>query len=550
MNTFAPQLVALSTIPPGLLYPHQSDGVAFLLSRKRAVLADDMGLGKTRQAIVAMNVGMPEGTILVVCPASLKLNWRREIRLVDPDASIEVIGAKDGTPEGIPRWVIVNYDLLTKSAGRLHDIPWAGIILDEAHFIKNASQRTSHCLKLLGVQNEARTPTIGPEYVFLLTGTPMTNRPRDLFNLLRCVGHPSARSFLSFAKRYCDAYRNDFGWVTTGASNLEELNLLLKEVSIRRKKDEVLDLPPKVRSWVPVDIAGHDSALRSSLEFVRWYAATDPTSPNDKQYLAKLMKVRTALHKAKHKVVEERIQDVLATGQKVVVFTSFTEGLKRHAKALGEACVTISGSETVEQRQEAVERFQDDPEVKVAVCNLIAGGVGITLTAGSHVIFQDLDWVPANHAQAEDRCYRIGQRNRVTVEYFYASGSLDEYISELLSLKMALIGSVEADVVPDASFLGELESRLRAIAPALMQETKLAKSDPKDRLAELTSILPKALSQQEEKDNPGLWQFNSTRDPSKVYRVTYGRAGHFECNCEGFLYRGNCKHVREVRSHS
>jgi SWI/SNF-related matrix-associated actin-dependent regulator 1 of chromatin subfamily A len=543
-----PKLDELSKIPPGLLYPHQADGVAFLLSKKRVVLADDMGLGKTRQAIVAMNVGAPEGTILVVCPASLKLNWRREIRMVDPDAVVEVIGAKDGAPERTPRWVIVNYDLLTKNAARLHDIPWAGVILDEAHFIKNPSQRTSHCLKLLGVQKEARAPVIGPGYVFLLTGTPMTNRPRDLFNLLRCVGHPSARSFLSFAKRYCDAYKNDFGWVTTGASNLEELNLLLKEVSIRRKKEEVLDLPPKVRTWVPVDVSGSPGALNSSIDFVRWYAATDPANPNDKQFLAKLMKVRTALHKAKHKAVEERIGDVLATGQKVIVFTSFTEGLKRHAKTFGPACVTISGSDNAEERQAAVERFQDDPEVRVAVCNLIAGGVGITLTAGTHVIFQDLDWVPANHAQAEDRCYRMGQKNRVTVEYFFAAGSLDEYISELLSLKMALIGSVEAEVAPDSSFLAELEARLRAIAPALMQETRLANSDPKDRLAELTALLPKAQQEQDESDNPGSWEFKSSRDSSKSYRVTYGRAGHLECNCEGFLYRGNCKHVQEVRS--
>ena len=230
------------------------------------------------------------------------------------------------------------------------------------------------------------------------------------------------------------------------------------------------------------------------------------------------------------------------------MFTSFTEGLKRHAKSLGSACVTIAGSDTAEQRQAAVERFQDDPEVRVAVCNLIAGGVGITLTAGTRVIFQDLDWLPANHAQAEDRCYRLGQKNRVTVEYFYAAGSLDEYISELLSLKMALIGSVEADVAPDASFLTDLEARLRTIALALMQEAKLAKSDPKDRLAELTALLPKAHREQEEEDNPGLWEFKSSRDRSKSYRVTYGRAGHLECTCEGFLYRGNCEHVQEVRA--
>ena len=114
-----------------------------------------MGLGKTRQAIVAMQIAAPNGMILVVCPASLKLNWRREIRMVDPDAKIEVLGVADGE-QADPRWVIVNYDLLAKNAERLHGIPWSGVILDEAHFIKNNSQRTSHCLKLLGVSNDAR----------------------------------------------------------------------------------------------------------------------------------------------------------------------------------------------------------------------------------------------------------------------------------------------------------------------------------------------------------------------------------------------------------
>ena len=142
--------------------------------------------------------------------------------------------------------------------------------------------------------------------------------PRDLFNLLRCVGHPAARSFISFAKRYCDAYRNDYGRVTDGASNLDELNLLMKEVSLRRLKDEVLDLPPKVRSWVPVAVDS-PAALNAQRAFAQWFAASDASRPNDTAFLAHLMKVRVALHKAKHNAVEERVKDVLATGQKVIV---------------------------------------------------------------------------------------------------------------------------------------------------------------------------------------------------------------------------------------
>ena len=544
-----PHLEALAAIKPGLLYPHQADGVVFLLSKRRAILGDDMGLGKTRQAIVALDVAVPKGTILVVCPASLKLNWKREILLVDPDARIEVLG-HDTKPVDHPRWVIVNYDLLKRTAPRLRDIGWAAIVLDEAHFIKNASQRTQHCLKLLGVQDEAKAPLIGPDHVYLLTGTPMTGRPRDLFNLLRCVGHPSARSFLSFAKRYCGAYRNDFGWVTTGASNIDELNLLMKEVMLRRTKDEVLDLPPKVRSWVPVDISEAGAALTAIENFLEWYQTTDPERPNDTQFLARLTKVRVALHKAKHKAVSERIKDVIASGEKAVVFTVFNDGVERHRKEFGEACVTITGSQSGAQRMAAVDRFQSDSTVRVAICNIIAGGVGITLTAGTHVIFQDLDWVPANHAQAEDRCYRLGQTKRVTVEYFHAEGSLDGYIAKLLAAKIVLINAVESAEVPNTSLLADIEAGLRNLAPALIEEVRIArlgKQAATGSIERLEASRPKAPVASTPIEISGLWEFQSDRDPSQGYRVTYGRSGHLECNCKGFEYRGNCKHVLEVR---
>ena len=408
MNEIAQFAPGLDRISEGSLYPHQADGVAYLLSKKRVILADDMGLGKTRQAIVAMEAGAPDGKVLVVCPASLKLNWKREIQMVDAFAEVEVLGV-DREANRDPRWVIVNYDILRKHAERLHAVEWSGVILDEAHFIKNASQRTNHCLKLLGVQADAYAPVIGPEYVFLLTGTPMTNRPKDLFNLLRCVGHPSARSFLSFAKRYCDAYRNDYGWVTTGASNLGELNLLMKEVSIRRRKEEVLELPPKIRSWVPVDISGSKAAFNAVERFLTWYAGTDPSQPNDTEFLARLMKVRTALHKAKQGAVGERIRDVVTSGEKVVVFTCFSDGIERHKRKLGDSAVTITGSDTPEQRMAAVDRFQNDDTVRVALCNLIAGGVGITLTAANRIFLMEPCLDPGQEQQAAGRIHRLGQ---------------------------------------------------------------------------------------------------------------------------------------------
>jgi hypothetical protein len=198
---------------------------------------------------------------------------------------------------------------------------------------------------------------------------------------------------------------------------------------------------------------------------------------------------------------------------------------------------------------EAVDRFQNDPEVRLAACNIIAGGVGITLTAASHVIFQDLDWVPANHLQAEDRAYRLGQTDRVTVEYMFAHGTLDVFIAELLEAKLRLISTIESEEAPNASVLDELYARLRSLGPALLQESKAlqATGEARDRL----EALAKSGGGPQAVDAPllsaGVHEFRSSRDPSKAYRVTFGSAGHLECTCEGFRWRGNCKHVREVR---
>ncbi len=528
------------------LYPHQIDGIKFLSRHGRAILADDMGLGKTRQAVIAMNEAAPTGVVLVICPASLKLNWHREIHLVQASDAVEVIGVK-GFEVAEPRWVVVNYDQLAKNADRLRTIRWSGVIIDEAHFIKNASQRSSHVLKIIGVSDNKRADLEGPRLVFLLTGTPMPNRPRDLFNLLRAVGHPSARSFLSFARRYCGAYKNDFGWVTDGASNITELNLLLKEVMLRRKKDDVLDLPPKIRSWVPVQIEAA-GAWKAYDDFLGWLGQADPSKPNDTQFLARITKLRVALHKAKYAACAERIKDVLASGQKVVVFTSFSEGITRHKKALGDKAVTITGSDTAQQRMAAMDAFQTDPVVRVALCNLIAGGVGLNMTAGTHVIFQDLDWVPANHLQAEDRCYRIGQRERVTVEYLIADGTLDGYIAQLLETKLKLVHAVESDELPDASVLKELQAMLVKLGPALLQEARAGNAQGAaatriDAISDFVSALPQDSSLLE----AGSWEFPSSRDPKKFYLVSFGRAGHLQCGCRGFEYRGECKHVREIR---
>jgi SWI/SNF-related matrix-associated actin-dependent regulator 1 of chromatin subfamily A len=231
------------------LYPHQVEGLAFLLGRRRSILADDMGLGKTRQSIHGLTQAVASGPYLVVCPASVKRNWEREILAVLPGAESVVAGPDPPPAPGYDGWVILNYDILKKHVDELLQHAWSGFVFDEAHYLKNHRSLRSRLSTRL-VKECAGEPV-----VHALTGTPLTNRPRDLFPLLQLVDHSLGRSFLGFARRYCDAHKNEYGrWITSGASHIDELAVQLHGIMLRRTKDEVLDLPPKLRTWVEVDV--------------------------------------------------------------------------------------------------------------------------------------------------------------------------------------------------------------------------------------------------------------------------------------------------------
>ncbi len=291
------------------LFAHQVEGIAFLLARRRSILADDMGLGKTRQAIVAIRHAAPDGPYLVICPASVKLNWVREIKQVDAAAACTVLdgSAAEAWPPKAGGWVIINYDLLGKRVEALVGIPWAGLIFDEAHYLKNHASQRSQLARQLALDNG------GDPVVYALTGTPLTNRPRDLFPLLQLVRHPLAKSFLSFAKRYCAAEHNGYGWQTNGASNLEELTTQLHGIMIRRRKEDVLDLPPKLRTWTNVEVPADTASaeMREVMESLLLVAARRGAgagqtqgSSNDLEgsrvrLLAKLSKAREKLAAAK-----------------------------------------------------------------------------------------------------------------------------------------------------------------------------------------------------------------------------------------------------------
>ena len=575
------------------LYPHQIEGIAFLLGRRRALLADDMGLGKTRQSVIAMVEAEGEGPYLVICPASIKRNWAREIEIVFPDAEPTIVGPGPLPPIDYCGWIIVNYEILGKNLDKLLAFDWKGVVFDEAHYLKNyQSQRSRNASKL--VKEIKHDPV-----VHALTGTPMTSRPRDLFPLLQILDHPLGKSFLSFAKRYCEAYQGDFGLVADGASNLEELTVQLHGVMLRRTKDEVLDLPPKVRTWMDVEL--HPYAIqhfnRLVQEFISKFDTPEAIDGTPESVglssahrdelddsidttdlgsgMGRITQVRRAIAFVKCRHTIKFVENALEQGEKVIIFTSFLNTMQRFQKHFKDRAVYVSGEVPAHERQDRVDRFQNDDDIKIFVANMHIAGVGINLTAARQVVFNDLDWVPANHWQAEDRAYRIGQTGTVNVTYMIATGTIDSFVKTVLETKAALMDSiVEGSIlIPggEAALQLDVLSELKRMMNALsVQTTKLEASELHDvlqkagdvyleenashlREATRAQLRPyseeaiRTLAQVLAGPERQIYHTESSSQKGKFYTLEVVGVD-ITCDCPGFTHRGSCRHVRPLKS--
>lgn len=558
------------------LFPHQVEGVAFLLGRERAILADDMGLGKTRQSILAARHVAPAGPWLVVCPASVKLNWAREIRTVAPEAQVEVIQGGQPLRAGDGVWTVINYDLLSRYVNELVRTAWQTLIFDEAHYLKNHTSARSRMARRLVEAAPADAA------VHALTGTPLTNRPRDLFPLLHLVGHPLGRSFFAFAKRYCAAYDNGYGLVTDGASNLDELAVQLHGVMLRRNKNEVLALPPKLRQWLPVEMRPGTGATEMTrvvgllVRNLRGEGTAAGQSKDRLRVISELTRARHQLAVAKAASTVEFVQGAVEQGEKVLVFSCFDKPVQTIAAKLGEQAVVLTGATPAGERQRLVDRFQQEDGVRVLVANILAGGVGLNLTAARQVVFNDLDWVPANHWQAEDRAYRIGQTATVNVTYMAAPGTLDDFVAGVLRTKSALVEAVVEGVALEAAtrdVLSELERALGLISPKLAdvtardltpEEAARLLREAADAIAADTAFTdrPQAEAPQAEGLEEAIrllaqvlsggkarrWRVSSDSRPGVSYLLECDSAGDVTCTCPGFEYRGQCKHSRQLKT--
>ena len=440
---------------------HQKTAIIKLLENKKYILADDQGLGKTTATIIAAIESGAKKT-LIVCPASLKINWMREFKMYT-DKSIYICES-DKFESGHDIYII-NYDILSN----FHSIKLKGkaaqkndyendvqkdhirnegfdlMILDEAHAAKNNQAIRSKLINDIGKKMER---------IWLLTGTPVTSRPIDYFNLLSLVESPVAKNWKAYAIRYCGGYQFNSGgrkiWNVRGATNLEELKDRTSKLVLRRLKSEVLDLPEKIIT--PIFLNLNSSEYNKMMEeYHEWQENSKKEKPTLSIKLSKLAAVRQLIANEKIRHTKELIDTTLDEDKKVIVFCNFTESLNAIYDSYKKIAVKLDGSMNKLSRQQSVDEFQNNDKIKVFVGNIKAAGVGLTLTSAETVIFNDLSFVPAEHAQAEDRAYRYGQKNTVVVYYPVFENTIEMTIYDILENKKKVISTImgDSDILDD-----------------------------------------------------------------------------------------------------
>ena len=421
---------------------HQKEAIEKLAGSKRFILADDMGLGKTTSTIIAA-LETKAKKILIVCPASLKINWQREIQNYSDKSVYICEGKKFSTDED---FTIINYDILKnfydikdKDNSLITQSKFDLVILDEAHMISNPQAQRTKIINSFVKRVER---------VWLLTGTPMTSRPINYYNLLNIIESPVAANWMAYAIRYCQGYQFNAGkrkvWNVQGASNLEELRERTSKQLLRRLKEDVLDLPDKIITPIYLRLKSKEYENLMG-EYFDWYENKSEESSSLTVQFSKLMKVRKVIADEKINNTIEIAENIIEQGKKVIIFTNFTETLQLLHNHFGKSSVYLDGSCSKVQRQYAVDQFQENDKIKVFIGNLKAAGVGITLTAAEACIMNDLSFVPAEHAQAEDRAYRYGQKNNVLVYYPLFENTIEGAIYDILNRKKKIINTVMGD---------------------------------------------------------------------------------------------------------
>lgn len=446
---------------PHLMFPYQKQGVAYSLQKKKLIIGDDMGLGKTVQAIATLTAGEAK-CILIVCPATLKENWKREWKAwADKDAIILSSRTKKTWPQyfkvGLSKVFICNYESLKtyfvesidqpidaatgeKKPLRLNHIKFKqtiglfdAVVFDELHRCKDGRRIVSKLC--MGISR-------GKEWILGMTGTPVVNKPKDLISQLYITEMLNAfGGYKGFVDRYCQGYSE--------ASNLKELNFILNKTGFYRrlKKDVLHDFPDKIRNVLKVEISNRQEYQKAEDDFISYLRENlnktegEITTALRGQAMVLMGVLKKICARGKIDAMIEYAQEVVDSGEKIIVFAWHKEIVAEIASAIP-GSVTVTGDSSLQERQKAVDYFQNDPKTKCIICNFKSGGVGITLTSSPYVSFIELPWHPADADQAEDRSWRIGQGQKVDCRYILGINTIDEHIYKIIEEKRKIVAQV------------------------------------------------------------------------------------------------------------
>jgi len=459
-------------VPFNLSYlPYQKAGIEFISKRIHVLLADDPGLGKTIQVIGAINYLQNIKKILIVCPASLKINWKRECEswLVNP-RKIQLLYSlpaklKDYKEHGYhfnptSDIFIINYDILKNFKDEIKKTKWDLLVLDEAHYVKNRK----------AIRSKIAFSIKAKKKIFL-TGTPIENRPMDVFPLLKSLDPVNWKNYFDFGMRYCNGNQTNFGWDFNGACRLDELQYKLRSsIMIRRKKIDVLkDLPPKFRQVIELPSIGLEKLIEkeiSSKEKIKLVSSSvknaetgslsdtnegfadriSELSGDSKNYdFSEIARARYDVAIAKIPLVVEHLKNCFndSPKHKIVLFGFHRDVISK----LQEECVEYNpvilvGGMNDADKQFSIDTFNKEDSCRLFIGNIRAAGVGITLVSSHHVIFAELDWNPAVITQCEDRVHRIGQKENVLVQHLVLENSMDAKMIKTIIDKQKIADSL------------------------------------------------------------------------------------------------------------
>lgn len=456
-------------------YPYQREGIAYGLEKKRLIIGDEPGLGKTLQSIGVVDTANAY-PCLVICPSSLKINWQREFeKFTDKSALVLDNSVRTTWPYllkmGMHHVAIVNYESLRKyfvwdikggKSFRLKDVVFCpqirmfrSVVIDESHRVKDPSAQQTIFTK--GI-------TTGKEWIILLSGTPVVNRPEDLVAQLSIMGRlQEFGGRTKFMADYCTDPKDKKAEPAVPLSVLS--NQLYANCMIRREKAKVLpQLPDKTRVDLYVDISNvpeYNLAAADLAEYLRQYTECTDWEIRRKmrmEALVRFMTLRQLATLGKVAQAVDFIRTFLDSGKKLIVFCSLHEVVDALRKEFPRA-VTVTGRDSVASKQAAVDSFQNNPDVQLIVCSIKAAGVGLTLTASSNVAFVELAWTYADCCQCEDRAHRIGQKDNVTCYYLLGRGTIDQTIYSLIHKKKSIAAEImnsDDDIPTDEMYFDEL----------------------------------------------------------------------------------------------